>query len=75
MPSTGFMIPYLEKKLMLKEQKGEFVQILHKGNYHWVVMSNINCSKNKIDYYNSLFHGKINHHVKNLIFIEIVLVA
>ena len=54
----------LGQKLMFKQQKREFVQILHNGNYHWVVISNINCSKNKIDSYNSLFHGKIKDHVK-----------
>ena len=49
---------------MLKEQKGEFVQILHNGNYHWVVISNINCSKDEINLNGSLFYGKIRGHVK-----------
>ena len=49
---------------MFKEQKGEFVQILHNGNYHWVVISNINCSKDEMNYYDRLFHGKIRDHVK-----------
>ena len=53
---------------MFKEQKGEFVQILHNGNYHWVVISNINCSKDEINYYDSLFHGKIRDHVKMQIY-------
>ena len=35
------------QKLMFKEQKGEFVQILHKRNYHWVVISYISSSKNE----------------------------
>ena len=33
-------------------------------NYHWVVISNINCSKDEINYYDSLFYGKIRDHVK-----------
>ena len=33
-------------------------------NYHWDVISNINCSKDEINYYDSLFHGKIRDHVK-----------
>ena len=49
---------------MSKEQKGKFVQILHNGNHHWVVISNINGSKDEIDYYDSLFHGKIGNDVK-----------
>ena len=60
----GLQVTVLGQKLMFKEQKGEFVQILHNGNYHWVVVSNINCSKDEINYYDSLFHGKIRDHVK-----------
>ena len=37
-------------KPIFNEQKGKFVQILYSGNYHWVEISNINCSKNEIDY-------------------------
>ena len=37
-------------KPMFNELKGKLVHILYNGNYHWVVISNINCSKNKIDY-------------------------
>ena len=58
----------LGQKLMFKEQNREFVQILHNGNYHWVVLSNIICSKNEIDYYDSLFHRKIRDHEKMQIF-------
>ena len=58
----------LGQKLMLKEQNREFVKILHNGNYHWVVLSNIICSKNEIDYYDSLFHRKIRDHEKMQIF-------
>ena len=60
----GLQDTLLGQKLMLKEQKGEFVQILHNGNYHWVVISNINRSKDEMNYYDSLFHGKIRDHVK-----------
>ena len=60
----GLQDTVLGQKLMFKEQKGEFVQILHNGNYQWVVISNINCSKDETNYYDSLFHGKIRDHVK-----------
>ena len=29
-------------KTDVQEKKGEFVQILHNGKYHWVPISNIN---------------------------------
>ena len=60
----GLQDTVLGQKLMFKEQKGAFLQILHNGNYHWVVISNINCSKDEMNYYDSLFHGKIRDHVK-----------
>ena len=60
----GLQDTVLGQKLMFKEQKGEFVQILHNRNYHWVVIRNINCSKDEMNYYDSLFHGKIRDHVK-----------
>ena len=63
----GLQDTVLGQKLMFKEQKGEFARILHNRNYHWVVISNINCSKDEIDYCDSLFHGKIRDHVKMLI--------
>ena len=40
------------------------MQILHNRNYHWVVISHTNCSKNEIDYYDSLFHDKTRNHEK-----------
>ena len=51
-------------KPMFNELKGKLVHILYNGNYHWVVISNINCSKNKIDYQDRLFHDEIRDHVK-----------
>ena len=49
---------------MFKEQNEKFVQIVHNGSFHWVTVSNINCEKNGINYYDSLFHGKIKDHTK-----------
>ena len=60
----GLQDTIVGQKLMFKEQKGELAQILHNGNCHWVVISNINCSKDEINYYDSLFHGKIRDNVK-----------
>ena len=38
------------QKLMFKGKKREFVQILHKRNYRWVVISNISYSKNETEW-------------------------
>ena len=52
---------------MFSVHTGEFVQILHDGQCHWVAVSNIGCKKGEIDYFDSLFSGTIKHHVKKLI--------
>ena len=49
---------------MFKREEGEFVQILYKGSYHWVVVSNTSCTKNETNYYDSVFGGKIKDQVK-----------
>ena len=46
----GLQDSALGQKLILKEERGEFVQILHNGSYHWVVVSNINSTKNEINH-------------------------
>ena len=60
----GLQDTVLGQILMFKEQKGQFGQILHNGGYHLLEKSNINCSKDEINYHDSLFHGKIMDHVK-----------
>ena len=50
---------------MFTKAKGEFVQVLHNGSYYWVVVSNINCTGNEINYYHSVFHGKIKDQLKD----------
>lgn len=37
------------------------------GCIHWVCVSNIGCKKGEINYYDSLYHGKINPHVQKQI--------
>ena len=34
---------------------GEFVQILHTGSYHWIMVTNIGCRKGHIKYMDSLY--------------------
>ena len=53
---NGFQHTQLGKKLQFKiiDSKSPFIQILHVSGNHWVVVSNINCSKDVINIYDSL---------------------
>ena len=44
-----------------------FVQILHDGNIHWLAISTINCSPGKVMVMDSMFKGRMNHHVQRQI--------
>ena len=61
---SGLQDTILGQKLMFKERNRKFVQILHNGSFHWMTVSNINSEKNEINYYDSLFHGKIKDHIR-----------
>ena len=58
-----FQDKILGQKLMFKP-KEHFVQILHNKSFHWVTVSNVNSKSGSVDYYDSLFHGRIKDHVK-----------
>ena len=58
-----FQDTVLGQRLMF-QAKEQFVQILHNNNFHWVTVSNLNSKHGAIDYYDSLFHGRIRDHVK-----------
>ena len=58
-----FQDTILGQKLMFKPKK-HFVQILHNKSFHWVTVSNINSKYGSVNYYDSLFHGRIKDHVK-----------
>ena len=36
--------------------RGDFVQILHTGDKHWVCISSIGCLSGEVNLYDSLFH-------------------
>ena len=44
-----------------------FVQVLHDGNIHWLAISTINCLPGEVFIMDSMFRGKINHHVQRQI--------
>ena len=33
-------------------------------NFHWILIGNLNCGSEEVEYYDSLFHGNIRNHVK-----------
>ena len=45
---------------MFSVQKGEFVQVLHDENIHWVCISNIGCKEQEINYYDSLRGSRVS---------------
>ena len=61
---NGLQDTVLGEKLMFREEKETFAQLLHNGSYHWVLVSNYNCEEGHIDYFDSHFHGRIKDHVK-----------
>ena len=60
----GFQDSTLGQKLMFREEKGKFVQILHNGSLHCVVVTKIGSTDGKIRYYDSLYHGRIKDRIK-----------
>ena len=45
----------LEMTLAFDVMQGEFVQVLHTGQAHWVTISTIGCRQAKVDIFDSLF--------------------
>ena len=52
------MSPSLSTVRQFQAMRQEVVQVLHTGGLHWVTVSTIGCKgNNKINLYNSLYHG------------------
>ena len=51
----GFQDVSLGQTLAFAVEKGEFVQILHTGKGHWVVVSSLRCQKAEVEVYDSLY--------------------
>ena len=54
----------LGQRLSFKVARDSFIQILHDGRCHWVTVSTFVCDPGEINYYDSLFNGKITDSVK-----------
>ena len=50
---------------------GQFIQILHTGNQHWVCVSTVRSDDGLVDLYDSLYHNvienEVEEQVKNLV--------
>ena len=64
----GLLDPILgQTKSFKRFQLQPFVQILHDGVAHWVVISTFNCKPGEIMLMNSLFKGRVSVHIKKQI--------
>ena len=63
----GLQDPLLGQRLSFKVARNPFIQILHDGRCHWVTVSTFGCDPGEINYYDSLFKGKITNSVKKQI--------
>ena len=66
--ANGLQDPILGQTLSFKVQKNKpFVQVLHDGNLHWIVISTYGCNEGEVCYNDSLFKGRIADHTKQQI--------
>ena len=67
----GFQRPTLGPVRNFSVFSGEFVQILHTGQTHWVCVSSVGCIPGTVTLFDSLYHDKISQevedHVRNLL--------
>ena len=59
--------PLLGERLSFKVARNPFIQILHDGRCHWIIVSTFGCDPAEINYYDSLVKGKITDSVKKQI--------
>ena len=57
----------LGQRLSFKVARNPFIQIRHDGRCHWITVSTFGCDLGEINYYDSLFKGKITDSVKKQI--------
>ena len=60
---NGLQDPLLGQRLSFKVARNPFIQILHDERCHWVTVSTFGCDPGEINYYDSLFKGKITDSV------------
>lgn len=60
----GFEPTTLGETLGLSTAVGEFIQILHVSNNHWLTVANIGCPKGHVNVYDSILSGDITSRTK-----------
>lgn len=60
----GLQWPVLGPACRFKRVCGQFIQILHTGNSHWVCVSSVGVSNGKVNLYDSLYHNVIGKEVE-----------
>ena len=65
---NGLQDPLLGQRLSFKTARNPFIQILHHGRCHWITVSTFVCDHGEINYYDSLFKGKITDSVEKQIY-------
>ena len=61
----GFQRPTLGSVRNFDIVSGEFIQILHTGNDHWVCISSIRCDASAVNLYDSLFNDIVLQEVED----------
>ena len=62
---NGLQDPLLGQRLSFKVARNPFIHILHDGQCHWVIVRTFGCDPGEINYYDSLFKGKLRTVLKN----------
>ena len=60
----GLQRPTLGPCRNFNEVNGEFVQIMHTRNSHWVCVGSLGCTDGHVNLYDSLYHNVIDDEVK-----------
>ena len=60
----GLQRPTLDPVRNFNQVNGEFTQILHTGNAHWVCVSSVGCEDGTVNLYDSLYHNIILNEVQ-----------
>lgn len=67
----GFQRPTLGPSRNFGTVSGQFIQVLHTRNWHWVCVSTVRNDDGNVDLYDSLFHNvienEVEEQVKNLV--------
>lgn len=70
----GLMSPSISTARQFPVMRQEFDQVFHTGGLHWVTMSTIGCKgNNKINLYDSLYHGispQTEEQIASLLFVD-----